>query len=91
MSKSSIIYVDGFNLYYGTVKGTKWKWLDVERFFSVLRQDDDIQAIKYFTAEIEGPHRFHQQAYLLALATLPKIQIILGRFKSKQVQCHVQD
>ncbi|HDY64720.1 MAG TPA: NYN domain-containing protein [Phycisphaerae bacterium] len=91
VSKRSIIYIDGFNLYYGAVKGTKWKWLDVEHFFSMLRQDDDIQVIKYFTAEIDGPHRFHQRAYLLALATLPKIQIILGRFKLKQVQCRVQD
>ncbi len=23
------IYVDGFNLYYGALKGTAWKWLDL--------------------------------------------------------------
>ena len=50
MSKRSIIYIDGFNLYYGAIKDTKWKWLNLERYFTLVRQDDDIQIIKYFTA-----------------------------------------
>ena len=24
----TFIYVDGFNLYYGALKGTPWRWLD---------------------------------------------------------------
>jgi hypothetical protein len=24
----TIVYVDGFNFYYGAVRGTTWKWLD---------------------------------------------------------------
>ena len=24
----AFVYVDGFNLYYGALKGTPWKWLD---------------------------------------------------------------
>ena len=89
MSKSSIIYIDRFNFYYGTVKNTRWKWLNPERFFHLLRQDDEILAIKYFTALIIGSHRANQDAYLLALSTLPKIEIILGKFKKKQVKCLV--
>ena len=91
MSKRSIVYVDGFNLYYGMVKNTKWKWLDLQRFFTLLRQDDDIQTIKYFTALIDGSHRAHQETYLLALNTLPKIEIIFGKFKTRQVQCRVKN
>jgi uncharacterized LabA/DUF88 family protein len=89
MSKRSIIYVDGFNLYYGAVKDTKWKWLDLQKYFSLLRQDDDVQVVKYFTAMIDGSHRSNQEAYLLALTSLPKISIILGKFKLKQVKCLV--
>ena len=89
MSKSSIIYIDGFNFYYGAVKGTKWKWLNLEKFFKLLRQDDEIITIKYFTALIDGSHRQNQDAYLLALNTLPKVEIILGKFKKKQVKCLV--
>lgn len=87
--KRSIIYIDGFNLYYGAVKGTPYKWLNLERFFTLLRQDDDIQAIKYFTALIDGSHRSNQETYLLALATLPLVHIYLGKFKTKSVKCLV--
>jgi hypothetical protein len=24
------VYIDGFNLYHGALKGTQYKWLDVE-------------------------------------------------------------
>jgi hypothetical protein len=26
----TIVYIDGFNLYYGAVKGTPYKWLDLK-------------------------------------------------------------
>jgi len=42
----STIYIGGFNLYYGAVKNTSWKWLDMEKYFSLLSLDDDIQIIK---------------------------------------------
>ena len=29
MRKRTIVYVDGFNLYYGLLKKTKWRWLDL--------------------------------------------------------------
>ena len=28
-SMRTVVYVDGFNLYYGALKGTSWKWLDL--------------------------------------------------------------
>lgn len=27
------VYVDGFNLYYGCLKGTPWKWLNLVALF----------------------------------------------------------
>ena len=41
----SIIYVDGFNLYYGAIYNGPYKWLNLERYFQMLRPDDDVQAI----------------------------------------------
>ena len=29
----TIVYVDGFNFYYGEVRGTPWKWLDLAALF----------------------------------------------------------
>ena len=83
------IYVDGFNLYYGAVKGTHFRWLNIERYFTLLRPHDSIHKIYYFTAEIHGPHHANQMTYLNALATLPRVAIILGRYKLKSVRCGV--
>ncbi len=62
----SIVYIDGFNFYYGAVKGTCHKWLDIERYFTRLRQDDDLQRIHYFTALVSGPGQADQETYLQA-------------------------
>lgn len=90
--KRSIVYIDGFNLYYGTVRDTPWKWLNIQSYFERLRQDDDIQAIKYFTAIVQNDRhaRNRQCAFLAALGTLPKVQILEGRFKPKRVTCRVR-
>jgi hypothetical protein len=87
--KRSIIYIDGFNLYYGAVRGGPYKWLNLQRLFEMIRPHDEIQAIRYFTALINGPHHRHQLTYLQALETLPLVETILGRFKIKQVTCAV--
>ncbi|MGA2035663.1 MAG: NYN domain-containing protein [Thermoguttaceae bacterium] len=87
--RRAIVYVDGFNFYYGALKNGPHKWLNLERFFCRLRQHDQIQRIRYFTAKISGYRSANQEAYLLALTTLPLVDVILGRFKAKQFQCMV--
>lgn len=87
MTQRSIIYVDGFNLYYGAVKGGPHKWLDLQKYFTKLRPDDQIERIWYFTALIDGSHRQNQEAYLQALDTLPLVEIVLGKYKYKTVKC----
>ena len=55
--KPTIAYVDGFNLFYGLLKGTKDLWLDpVEFVRRLLRQDHDIQKVKYFSAPLKPIH-----------------------------------
>ena len=86
------IYVDGFNLYYGSVKGTHYKWLDISKLSEFLFPKDEIVKIKYFTApvkvrqndsDIDRPNR--QQIYLRALRTIPNLEIIEGTFLSHSV------
>ena len=69
MAKRSIVYIDGFNFYYGAVKDTPHKWLNLQKYFELLRQDDDIQKIWYFTAKVSGSQLARQEAYFDALAT----------------------
>jgi hypothetical protein len=80
------VYVDGFNLYYGAVKGTPNKWLDLGAAARALLPDDQIVVIRYFTAKVEergarpgSPIR--QQLYLRALATIPHLEIHFGQFQ----------
>lgn len=87
--KRAIVYVDGFNLYYGAIKGGPDKWLDLDRYFRLIRQADDVVRIHYFTAMVSGPTRANQVMYLRALGTTPAVNIILGKFKPKEVDCRV--
>jgi hypothetical protein len=89
MSGRSIVYIDGFNFYYGALRGTRHKWLNLESVFRRLRPDDDLQAVYYFTALVNGPKRSRQECYLRALSTLSTVRIILGKFKIKVIRCRV--
>jgi hypothetical protein len=84
------VYVDGFNLYYGAVKDTPYKWLDIQRLCELLLPNHSINRIKYFTARVSArpddpgkPTR--QQIYLRALRTIPNLEIIYGSFLSHEV------
>lgn len=84
------VYIDGFNFYYGAVKGTPFKWIDlVELARQVLPAGHSIEKVKYFTARVSGasdpgaPAR--QQVYLKALWTLPEMEIHFGSFLAKTI------
>jgi hypothetical protein len=84
------VYIDGFNLYYGAVKGTALKWLDVRRLCELLLPGHRIDKVKYFTARVsarpDDPDKpTRQQIYLRALRTLPGVEIIYGSFLSHDV------
>lgn len=83
----TVIYIDGFNLYYGALKGTKFKWLDLVSLFAKIRPHDNIVIIRYFTAMVTGANRVKQETYLSALATTPIVEVVLGRYKNKTVTC----
>jgi hypothetical protein len=77
-------YVDAFNLYYGCLKGTRDRWLDLDALFRVVFPNNEINRIRYFTAIVEARppdlrQPAHQQAYLRALRTLSNLSIHLGQ------------
>ena len=85
------IYVDGFNLYYGALRNSRYKWLNLRRLGELLlRPDNEIIQIKYFTARVkarpsEPDQPTRQQMYLRALRTLPGLSIHYGHFLSHEV------
>ncbi len=38
-SQITYVYVDGFNLYYGTLRGTRYKWLDLSKLCQSLKTE----------------------------------------------------
>ena len=91
--KRCIVYIDGYNFYYGVLDNNpSWKWLDLQGFFSALRPDEDVVALRYFTAIIEperhtSERRDRQKRYLKAISTFPKIEVRLGRYQMRWVTC----
>jgi hypothetical protein len=62
--KRTIIYIDGYNLYYSRLRGTLYKWLDIVSLFQnqiLLPQDPSaiVLGVKYFTAPIKASYARH--------------------------------
>ncbi len=86
----TIVYVDGFNLYYGALRGTPYKWLDPLRLSRLLLPGNQILKLKYFTSRVKARPEdlgqpLRQQVYLRALGTIPNLQTILGHFLTHAV------
>lgn len=91
------VYVDGFNLYYGAVKDTPYKWLNIRKLCRrLLSQQNRILKIKYFTARIsaranDSDKPMRQNTYIRALRTLPNIELFFGTFRSHAVRLPVAE
>ena len=88
-----IVYIDGFNFYYGLKKDRKWRryyWLDVVKFFEkFMKTDQDLVCVKYFSARPENHDKFlRQNAFFQANQENPKFQLILGKYLRKTIKCY---
>ena len=81
------------NLYYGALKETPFKWLDLVALLEkVLQPRHDILKVKYFTARVSGtpadpskPQR--QDVYLRALDRYrPEVEAYFGHFLRHRVR-----
>lgn len=84
------VYVDGFNLYYGSLKGTPYRWLDIRRLCELMLPSNDVTQINYYTAQVgarvgDPDQPIRQRIYLRALQTLPDVHIHFGHYLSHNV------
>lgn len=92
----AIVYIDGFNLYYGLLRGTPYRWLDLSAFARALLPAYDIVLVRYFTARLkplpwDATGHYRQGAYLEALKSLPDVSVHLGEFRSNVVRRPLAD
>lgn len=84
------VYVDTFNLYYGLLKGTSHRWLDIQRLCQIELPTNEIHRIRCFSARViarpgDPDQRNRQNAYFRALQTLPELTLHLGHFLESEV------
>ena len=90
-----VVYVDGFNLYFG-MKSKGWRklyWLNLVALASaLLKQDQQLHKVHYFTSRIRSTKNNltdiqRQTTYLEALACQSGLDIHWGHFLEKPRQC----
>ena len=88
-----IVYIDGFNLYYG-IRTKRWRryyWLDVRALSeNLLRPGQRLVKVRYFTARISPSSigRFKRQgAFLEALETRDNLHLHYGHYLAKSRRC----
>lgn len=85
----TIVYVDGFNLYYGSLQGRPHtRWLDLMTLSQRLLPANNIVGIAYFTAFVRprpgNPDQLkRQKLYVAALRTLPNLSVYKGVYLPK--------
>ena len=89
--KKTLVYIDGYNLYYGLLKGSpRSKWLDLRALAAAMfKEEHEILSLKYFTARVRTyPHDItaeeRQKIYLQALAAFGGVEIIEGFYSKKK-------
>jgi uncharacterized LabA/DUF88 family protein len=85
------IYVDGFNLYYGCLTKSPYKWLDIHQLCNLELPQNTINRIRYFTAQVSGrpedpDQPVRQQTYIRALQTIPHLSVHYGHFLSSKIR-----
>jgi uncharacterized LabA/DUF88 family protein len=90
--KRVIVYVDGFNLYFG-IKSKGWNdtlWLNIKELASALLKDDQVLVkVKYFTSRVrDNPLKEKRQStYIEAIETISVISIYYGHYQSNIEKC----
>src|SRR6266446_1339293 len=96
MALKTNVYIDGFNLYYGCIRGTPHRWLDIAVLCARLLPKNKVHRIRYFTALVtprpsDPQQRNQQEIYIRALRTIPNLTIYFGSFLATKVRMRRAD
>lgn len=86
-----IVYVDGFNLYFGMVEAgfDYCKWLNLKTLTdNLLKHNQELVEIKYFTSRVSNnpDKQKRQTSYIEALESVD-VKIYYGHYQSTSVEC----
>ena len=86
-----IVYVDGFNFYFG-LRSKNWRkyyWLDMVKFAeNLIRNHQELVEVHYFSARHTHPDKSKRQdAFFQANKLNPKFTLHLGKYLTKNLEC----
>lgn len=94
----TIVLIDGFNLYYGVIKNTAFKWLNIHSLFTEIlhnqKPGSQLTQCRYYSAMVKSrlasrgsDATIAQQAYHTALSSphTPQVAVILSRYQMEKV------
>lgn len=88
-----VVYVDGFNLYFGIKDAglSAYKWLDINKLvLNLLQPEQQLIAINYFTSRVNNnPDKQKRQATIIEAFESTGINIFYGHYQSSSVECRV--
>lgn len=93
MNKRAIVFIDGFNLYYGlSTFGDKYKWLNIQDLAQgfIQRDDTELTKVLFFTAIVKGAadKSARQKVYLDTLSHhCNLVEVRYGHFLLKDKRC----
>lgn len=86
-----IVYVDGFNIYFGMLEAgfDNCKWLNLKALvLSLLKPNQELAELKYFTSRVSNnpDKQKRQTAYIEALET-EGVKIYYGHYQRDTIEC----
>lgn len=87
-----IVYVDGFNLYFGMLEAGlgKLKWLNVKLLAeNLLKVNQNLIEIKYFTSRVSNdPDKQKRQATYIEALEAVDVKVYYGHYQRDKMECH---
>ena len=87
-----IVYVDGFNLYFGMMEAgfSYCRWLNVRALAqNLLKNNQQLIEVKYFTARVSNnPDKQKRQSTYLDALYNERVKIIYGQYQNNNLECH---
>lgn len=91
--KKVIVYVDGYNFYYGLRNGgTSWRrtyWLDIVKLFErMMFADQELVEVNYYSARpVDDPQAYNKSRRVVQCQhPQPEIQVAFGPLQEKEIQ-----
>ncbi|MBC8487146.1 MAG: NYN domain-containing protein [Bacteroidetes bacterium] len=87
-----IVYVDGFNLYFGLLEAglEKLKWLNIKLLTeNMLKANQKLVEIKYFTSRVSNnpDKQKRQTTYIEALESF-NVKVYYGHYQRDKIECY---